>query len=139
MIVLDTNVVSELMRRSPDPEVVAWIDRVPAEDVYLTAVTAAELRYGVERLPAGARRTTMTTRVDGLLTEDFRDQILPFGADEAAHYAWIVTARERAGRPIGLADAQIAAICRRHGASLATRNVKDFSGTRVVLYDPWSA
>lgn len=137
MIVLDTNVVSELMRQAPDADVLDWVDQHPADDVYITAVTAAELRYGVARLPDGRRKVTMTTRVAELLAEDFRDQILPFGADEAAHYARIAVSRENRGGPISMADAQIAAICRRYGASLATRNVKDFVDTGVHVCDPW--
>jgi toxin FitB len=137
MIVLDTDVVSELMRQAPEESVVRWVDRYSAEDVFITAVTAAELEYGVARLPDGHRRTVLTTRVAELLTEDFRDQILPFGGDEAAYYAQIVVGRERGGQPMSVADAQIAAICLRYCADLATRNMKDFAGLGVRVCDPW--
>lgn len=137
MIVLDTDVVSELMRQAPNAEVLTWVDQYPADDVYITAVTAAELRFGVARLPAGRRKTTLTTRIAELLAEDFRDQVLPFGADEATHYARIAASREYDGRPISMADAQIAAICHRYRAVLATRNVKDFEDTGVRVCDPW--
>lgn len=138
MIVLDTNVVSELMRQAPDDGVVSWVDRFPVGDVYLTAVTAAELRYGVARLPDGRRKKGLMIKVAELLAEDFQDQILPFGGYTAAHYAEIAAAREQAGSPISMADAQIAAICRYYGAQLATRNIKDFADTGVQVLDPWS-
>lgn len=137
MIVLDTNVVSELMRRAPEENVVSWVDRYSPDDVFITAVTAAELQYGVARLPDGHRKTVLTTRIAELLTEDFHDQILPFGGDEAAHYARIAAWREHWGKPISTADAQIAAICRRYCADLATRNMKDFVGLGVRVCDPW--
>lgn len=137
MIVLDTNVVSELMRQEPEENVVSWVDRYPADHVFITAVTAAELQYGVARLPDGHRKTMLATRVDELLTEDFHDQILPFGGDEAAYYARIAARCEHWGKPISTADAQIAAICRRYSADLVTRNMKDFVGLGVRVCDPW--
>lgn len=139
MIVLDTNVVSELMQKAPEPRVVSWVDRFSASDVLVTAVTAAELMYGVARLPEGRRKRELHTRVEELLTEDFEDQILPFDAPAATHYAEIVSSRERAGRPISMADAQIAAICRNWSAALATRNVDDFVDTGVDALNPWDA
>ena len=139
MIVLDTNVVSELMRQAPEPGVVSWVDKFSAADVLVTAVTAAELMYGVARLPDGRRKRDLNTKVEGLLTEDFRDQILPFDAPAATHYAEIVAARDCAGRPISMADAQIAAICRNWSIGLATRNVEDFVDTGVDAVNPWDA
>jgi toxin FitB len=139
VIVLDTNVVSELMRKAPEPRVVSWVDRFSASDVLVTAVTAAELMYGVARLPEGRRKRELHIKIEGLLTEDFEDQILPFDAPAATHYAEIVASRERAGRPISMADAQIAAICRNWSAALATRNVDDFVDTGVDALNPWDA
>jgi predicted nucleic acid-binding protein len=139
VIVLDTNVVSELMRQAPEPRVVLWIDRFPADDVFVTAVTAAELRYGVARLPDGRRKRELFVKVDGLLAEDFRDQVLPFDGLAATHYAEIVASREHAGRPISIADAQSAAICRNWSAELATHNGDDFVGTGVHVVNPWEA
>ncbi len=139
MIVLDTNVVSELMRLAPEPAVGRWVDRFPAGDVFVTAVTAAELMYGVARLPEGRRKQELFAKIDGLLTEDFRDQVLAFDGLAATHYADIVSSRERAGRPISMADAQTAAICRSWSAELATRNVDDFVDTGVPLVNPWDA
>ncbi|HEX4559691.1 MAG TPA: type II toxin-antitoxin system VapC family toxin [Mycobacterium sp.] len=139
MIVLDTNVVSELMRDAPEPRVASWVDRFSASDVLVTAVTAAELLYGVARLPDGRRKRELHIKVEGMLTEDFQDQILPFDAPATTHYAEIVASRERAGRPISMADAQIAAICRNWSAGLATRNVGDFVDTGVEAVNPWDA
>ncbi len=139
MIVLDTNVVSELMRKAPEPRVVSWVDRFSVSDVLVTAVTAAELKYGVARLPKGRRKRELQAKIEGLLTEDFEDQILPFDAPAATHYAEIVASRERAGRPISMADAQIAAICRNWSAGLATRNVDDFVDAGVDAVNPWDA
>ncbi|MGO1050050.1 type II toxin-antitoxin system VapC family toxin [Crossiella sp. CA198] len=139
MIVLDTNVISELMRRTPDDTVVRWIDRYPAEEVFLTAVTAAELAYGVERMPDGQRKTVLAVRVSELLTEDFQGQILPFDGGAAVYYGEIAAGRDQRGQPISTADAQIAAICRRFAACLATRNTKDFADTGITLLDPWGA
>ena len=139
MIVLDTNVVSELMRKAPEPRVVSWVDGFSASDVLVTAVTAAELMYGVARMPQGRRKRELRIKVEGLLTEDFQDQILPFDAPAATHYAEIVASRERAGRPISMGDAQIAAICRNWSAGLATHNVDDFVDTGVDALNPWDA
>ncbi|WHT18034.1 type II toxin-antitoxin system VapC family toxin [Crossiella sp. CA-258035] len=137
MIVLDTNVVSELMRRAPNDEVVRWVDRYPADEVFVTAVTAAELAYGVERMPDGQRKTALAVKVSELLTEDLQGQILPFDGLAAAYYGEIAAAREKQGSPISMADAQIAAICRRCVACLATRNTKDFADTGITVLNPW--
>ena len=138
MIVLDTNVISELMRQAPDDGVVRWVDRYPAKEVFITAVTAAELSFGVARLPAGQRKNVLAARVSELLAEDLSGQILPFDTAAAEYCARIASAREELGRPISMADAQIAAICRRHAACLATRKSKDFDDTGVMVLDPWS-
>jgi Predicted nucleic acid-binding protein, contains PIN domain len=138
MIVLDTNVISELMRPRGYPPVIAWADDQPTSEIYLTAVTTAELRYGVARLPDGRRKTDLANRIERSLAEDFAGRILPFDDNAAALYAEIVTHREQRGLPISMADAQIAAICRHLGGSLATRNTKDFAHTGVDVVDPWS-
>jgi predicted nucleic acid-binding protein len=139
MIVLDTNIISELIRPHGEPHVIAWVDEQSSGDVYVTAVTTAELRYGVARLPEGQRRTGLTDRVERTLAEDFAGRILAFDDGAAAYYADIVTDRERRGLPIGMADAQIAAICRQHGAGIATRNTRDFVHTGIEVLNPWSA
>jgi predicted nucleic acid-binding protein len=137
VIVLDTNVISELMRPRGDPHVLAWVDELPAGDVHLTAVTTAELRYGVLRLPDGHRKLELAERIQRCLAEDFAGRILSFDDDASAHYADIVVGRERRGLPISMADAQIAAICRYHAARLATRGTKDFAYTGIDVIDPW--
>ena len=137
MIVLDTNVISELSRRVPDPGVLSWLDSLAVSDVATTAITAAELRYGVARLPDGHRKRELTVMVEGILTEDFHGRVLPFDERSSVQYADIVTGRERIGRPIGVADAQIAAVCRDLNAILATRNTADFEETGIELINPW--
>jgi predicted nucleic acid-binding protein len=137
VIVLDTNVISELARRAPDPGVLSWLDCLEVSDVATTAVTAAELRYGVARLPEGHRKRELAVVIRGILTEDFHGRVLPFDEHASVRYADIVADRERIGRPIGVADAQIAAICRDSGTPLATRNTADFEETGVELVNPW--
>jgi predicted nucleic acid-binding protein len=137
MIVLDTNVVSELMRPEPRPGVIDWVDSQPAGDLYLTATTVAELLYGIARLPDGRRKARLAEQVEAMIDDDFDRRVLPFDLPAAPHYADIATQRELLGRPIGAADAQIAATCRSHGATLATRNVKDFDATGVTVVNPW--
>jgi len=137
--VLDTNVVSELMRPSPTPAVVEWLDRQPADEVWLTAMTAAELLAGVAQLPDGARKQQLATRVGALLTNVFAGRVLPFDALAAAAYAGVVSARRAAGSPVGTADAVIAATCLAAGADqFATRNTADFTGVGLELIDPWT-
>ena len=137
MIALDTNVIFELARHAPDPGVLSWLDSLDISDVATTAVTAAELQYGVARLPEGHRKRELAAVIRGILNEDFHGRILPFDERASVRYADIVAGRERIGRPIGVADAQIAAICRDVGAILATRNTADFEETGTELIDPW--
>jgi toxin FitB len=137
VIVLDTNVLSELMRPEPDRGVTEWLDSLDAATVATTAITAAELLYGVARLPAGRRKERLGDAVYGLIEEDFDGRVEPFDAAAAIHYADLLSDRERAGRPISAADAQIAAICRKLRATLATRNISDFEDAGIDLLDPW--
>jgi toxin FitB len=137
VIVLDTNVISELTRQVPEPAVLSWLDSWPTAEVATTAITAAELLYGIARLPSGHRKTALSAAVHGLLADDFHGRVLPFDDRAAPQYADIVCGRDRLGRPIGVADAQIAAICRASGAELATRNVDDFEDTGIGLINPW--
>jgi predicted nucleic acid-binding protein len=137
MIVVDTNVASELMRPAPDARVVAWMRAQDGSELYTTSITVAEIGYGVERLPEGARKALLRATASQVFSA-FVDHVLAFDAGAAALYGAIVGARERAGAPIDGFDAQIAAICRRHGAGLATRNVRDFEQTGVEVIDPWS-
>ncbi len=137
MIILDTNVVSELLKRDPDPSVVRWLDSLPAGNVATSAITAAELVYGIERLPAGRRKARIAKAISALLHEDVENRIVAFELESAERYGLIVANRERSGRPIALADAQIAAICAQRRAALATRNVRDFEETGIELINPW--
>lgn len=137
MIVLDTNVVSELIGPAPDPRVLAWLDPMPVTELATTAITAAELLYGVARLPRGRRKTRLDAAVRAVLADDFRSRVLPFDAPAAEQYAIVVSTRDKLGRPTTTADAQIAAICRTRQAGLATRNTRDFEGTGIGLVNPW--
>ena len=139
MIILDTNVISELIRPVPDPGVITWLDSLPAEETAITAITAAELQYGVRRMPDGRRKTGLSEAVNTVITNDFRDRVEPFDVRAADQYADLVTTREHADQPISTSDAQIAAICRVLNATLATRNTADFTGTGVDLINPWKA
>lgn len=136
MIVLDTNVVSELMRRKPSPTVISWLGDQNGTELFTTAITIAEIRYGIARLPAGTRRTQLAEAADEVFAS-FPDQVLPFDVAAATVYATVVAERDRTGAPIDGLDAQIAAICRARRAHLATRNIKDFRETGVGLVDPW--
>lgn len=139
MIVLDTNVISELFRSRPEPRVVAWLEAL-ADDVAITTITLAELLAGVRRLPDGRRKADLEVAIDGAI-QPYREtrSLLAFGEAAAAEYADVLVARERAGMPISMADAQIAAICRAHRAVCATRNTRDFAQIGVELVDPWLA
>jgi len=137
VIVLDTNVLSELMRPSPEPRVVAWLDAQEASFVSITAITVAEILYGIQRLPEGRRRRALASAAAAMFEEDFAGRILPFDAEAAVCYAECVTVSERMGRTVQMPDAQIGAICLCHQAVLATRNTKDFESLGVQLMDPW--
>ena len=139
MFVLDTNVASELMRPRPTAAVAAWIAELDAQDMYLTAVSEAELLYGVAIMPTGKRRSALEAAMTRWLDRGFGKRILPFDSAAARVYAQIAAERRRTGRPIGEADCQIAAISRSRGAVLVTRNVRDFEGTGLHVIDPWSA
>lgn len=136
MIVLDTNVASELMRPTPERAVMAWIRAQAANQLSMTSITVAEIRYGIERLPDGRRRDQLRETAAEVFST-FAGDVLAFDASAAAAYAAIASSRERAGTPINGFDAQIASICRVHHASLATRNIKDFKGTGVDVVHPW--
>lgn len=136
MIILDTNVVSVLMGTSPDVHVAAWLSRQDAGSIYLTAVTRAEVRYGIARLPTGRRRDVYQQAADRLFDSQL-DHTLVFDAGAADAYGRIVAERELRGRPIGLADAQIAAIAQVHQASVASRDTGGFDLTGISVIDPF--
>jgi predicted nucleic acid-binding protein len=137
MILLDTNVLSELMRPAPSAAVIAWIGRQSAASLFLSAITEAELRYGLALLPNGQRQRRLLDQVEAMLAEDFAGRILPFDRPAAAAYARIAAGRRLSGRPISQADAQIAAVALSRGAAVATRNVADFLECGVEVIDPW--
>ena len=138
MTLLDTNVLSELMRPAPDPRVLAWMDAQRADELWISAITVGEIRLGLALLTAGRRKTLLTGIADTMFREDFDDSCLPYDAAAAEEYAAIVSNRTRAGRPISVEDAQVAAIARSAGLALATRNTKDFSGIDgLELVNPW--
>ena len=139
MIVLDTNVVSELMRPSLNPAVESWIANRPAASLFFSAVGEAELRFGLAIMPAGRRRDALASEIEAMLRDDFADRILPFDSGAACAYADIAASRRAIGRPAAEADCQIAAITRSRGMSLATRNVRDFQDMGVNVIDPWTA
>ena len=138
MIVIDTNVVSELMRATPAPAVMAWFSAQDSAELYLTAVSEAELRAGVAILPAGRRRKRLAAEVDAVVEQDFAGRVLPFDSAAARAYAAIAASRRSVGRPILEADCQIAAIARASDAAMATRNGADFEHCGIAVIDPWA-
>jgi predicted nucleic acid-binding protein len=137
MILLDTNVLSELMRSAPSSLVESWMGEQPAASLFISTITEAELRYGLALLPESRRRRHLAAQVEAMLATDFVGRILPFDSTAASEYARIAAARRFMGRPISQADAQIAAIAASRGAALATRNVDDFVDCGVHIIDPW--
>ncbi len=139
MIVLDTNVLSALMRRAADPVVVDWLDAQPPESIWTTAITTFEVRFGLEILADGRRRKTLEAAFNEALDEDLAGRVLPFDAAAAAASAVIAGRQRGAGRPVEIRDVQIAGIVAARKAILATRNTRHFDGTGIALIDPWSA
>ena len=138
MIVLDTNVVSEMLRPEPAPAVETWLAAQHGPDIHLSAIGEAELRRGIAMLPAGRRRDSLARAIDAIVTRDFAGRVLPFDSAAAVAFARIFADRRAAGRPISFPDCQIAATARANGAAIATRNVADFEGCGVEVIDPWA-
>jgi predicted nucleic acid-binding protein len=138
MIILDTNVVSELMRPAPNDRVQEWISGRRSDELGTTAITVAEIGHGIERLPDGRRKASLLSAAADLFAA-FGDLVKPFDARAAGWFGPVMVQRASAGLPIEGFDAQIASICRAHAAVLATRNVKDFIETGVDVIDPWLA
>lgn len=139
MIVLDTNVLSETLRPVPDAQVLAWLDAQPTSALFTTTITRAEILHGVRLLSKGRRRDKLQSVVLVILDEDFSGRILAFDSAAADEYVDIVAGRKAKGRPISQFDAMIAAVARAHGATLATRNTRDFTDCGIDLVDPWKA
>ena len=139
MIILDTNVLSALMRPAPAAPVVAWLDRQPAESVWITSITLFEARFGLALLPTGRRRQTLEAAFARLLKEDLENRVLDFDGAAATEAASVAAERQKAGRPVDIRDTQIAGIALARRATLATRNVRHFVDLKVTIVDPWAA
>ena len=137
MIVLDTNVISELMRMAPDPRVLAWLVRQPMAGLFTTTLTQAEIFYGLRLLPEGRRREELMAAARPIFEIEMAGRILSFDSDAALAYPEIAAHRRQMGQPVAQIDGQIAAITRSRGAQLATRNVRDFVGCGINVIDPW--
>jgi predicted nucleic acid-binding protein len=139
MIILDTNILSALMRTVPEAPVVAWLDRQPAESVWITSITLFEARLGLALLPTGRRRQTLEAAFARLLKEDLENRVLDFDSAAAAEAASLAAERQIAGRPVDMRDTQIAGIALARRATLATRNVRHFGDLKIPVVDPWAA
>jgi predicted nucleic acid-binding protein len=139
MIVLDTNVISEVLRPAPQPAVLHWLAAQPRASLFTTTVTQGEVLYGIRVLSDGKRRRGLWDAVKRIFSEDFAGQVLDFDSDAADMYAEIAASRRMAGKPISQFDAMIVAMARSRGASLATRNVSDFEDCGVDVVNPWTA
>lgn len=139
MLVVDTPIISELMRPDPTPQVLDWFDAIPASDLYVTTITEAETRIGLAYMPDGARRRRFAASVDRLFEGFFAGRILTFDRTATRILAEFAAIRRSIGRPLPFADGQIAAIARTHDMIVATRNVKDFDGLHVQLVNPWKS
>jgi len=137
MIVLDTSVISELMRREPNPRVMAWMADQPMAGVFTTTLTQAEIFYGLALLAEGRRRDDLLAAARPMFEADLSGRVLPFDTDAALAYPNIATGRRKGGQPISQIGAQIAAIVRSRGARLATRNVADFTDCGITVVNPW--
>ena len=137
MIVLDTNVLSALMRTNPDDIVVEWLDRQPADSVWLTSITVFEARFGLALLPKGRRRSGLERAFDRVLTEDLSSRVLALDEMAAVTAAQLAADRQRAGRIVDLRDTLIAGIAQARRATIATRNTRHFEGLDVPVVDPW--
>ncbi len=138
MFILDTNIVSEVMRNVPSPEVMAWLDEHPRHDLYVTAVTQAEILTGIAFLPEGRRRSELAEAAEYAFNSLFNGRLLSFDSAAAHAYAEIASARRNAGQPLSQFDGQIAAIARSRSMAVATRNVSDYEGCSIPVINPWS-
>jgi hypothetical protein len=139
MIIVDTNVLSEAMRQRPEPRVAAWLDQQPEAEMFTTAITKAEILFGIEITPLGKKRTRLMAGAERIFLGTLSGHILAFDDEAASHYAHIAALRRAQGREMQEADAQIAAIARLHKATLATHDVSDFEGCGIRVVNPWEA
>jgi hypothetical protein len=138
MIVLDTNVISEVVRPAPSAKVITWLNEQNSVDLCVTTITLGEISYGIEALPTGRRRSALATALDQFVDRAFSDRVLVFDRESAREYGQIMADRRRLGRPLAAPDGQIAAITRRHRFQLATRNIKDFDECGIGLINPFA-
>jgi predicted nucleic acid-binding protein len=138
VIILDTNVLSALMRATPDAVVLEWLDRQPAESVWITSITLFEARFGLALLPPGRRRQVLESAFDNLLKEDLENRVLDFDSAAAIAAASLAAVRQKSGRPVDMRDTQIAGIALSRHAALATRNVRHFVDLNISIVDPWA-
>ncbi len=139
MILLDTNVVSEIMKPQPDPHVAAFIEGQPIDQLFVPSLVMAELRHGIARLPEGRRRAGIEGDFETFCNVGLASRVLSFDDSCASGYAFARSTREQAGRPVAVLDALIGGMALAHGATLATRNIADFDGYGLTLVDPWAA
>ncbi|HUI41678.1 MAG TPA: type II toxin-antitoxin system VapC family toxin [Terriglobia bacterium] len=137
MIILDTDVLSEVMKAAPSPQVIQWLAQYPSPRLFTTTITQAEILYGVGLLPKGKKRTALESAVEAIFAEEFEGRILPFDSEAARAFARIASARRATGRPVTQFDTQIAAIAYARGAAVATRNSIDFEGCGIAVLNPW--
>src|SRR5262249_9657660 len=138
VIILDTNVISALTHAGPDPAVVAWLDRQPAESVWITSITLFEARFGLALLPSGRRRQALESAFDELLNKDLENRVLDFDSAAANAAALLAAARRKMGQPVDMRDTQIAGIAVARHATLATRNVRHFADLKISIINPWA-
>ncbi|BAU57013.1 type II toxin-antitoxin system VapC family toxin [Halorhodospira halochloris] len=137
MILLDTNVVSEVMRPHPESAVIEWVNRADGGSLYVSSITIAEIEYGLHAMPESQRREDLRARFETFIHKAFAQRVLDFDEASARYYGLIMASRRRSGRPLSAPDGQIAAIARRNGMAVATRNESDFSGSGLKIINPW--
>ncbi|MDY7091461.1 MAG: type II toxin-antitoxin system VapC family toxin [Acidobacteriota bacterium] len=138
MILLDTNVVSAVMKLAANPRVVSWLDQQPTDTLFLSTITIAEIEFGLHNLPGGRRRRSLAERFEFFLERGFDRRVLPFDLPASRLYGKLMAHRRSLGRPLSVLDGQIAAIARQHRLAVATRNVRDFEECGVAVVDPFS-
>ena len=137
MILLDTNIISEMMKNTPDANVIQWLDTQEVTELFITSITIAELSYGINSLPVGNRKQSLETAFTNTVKEAFKHRILFFSDSAALFYGKIMSHRKKLGRPLSILDGQIAAIALSQTATLATRNIRDFSDCDLDLINPF--
>ena len=137
MLILDTNILSEIMRPEPERKIADWIVRQPSDELFTAAMCQAKILAGLAVMPNGRRRADLEEAARAMFADDFDGRILPFDTEAAFAYAGVFAARRKAGRPSGTVDLMVAAIARVHGAGVVTRNVADFEGVGVPIINPW--